>query len=63
MNKKILFLISGLLTGIGFLYYILAYLLTSSSEIDWVMTLVFMSFTISSFSAYFKLKKSEKESK
>ncbi|TDT45622.1 hypothetical protein CLV90_2712 [Maribacter spongiicola] len=59
MNKKILFLISGILTGIGFLYYIIAYLIDSSYDIDWIMTLVFMFFSISAFSAYFKLKKSE----
>ena len=62
MDKKILFLIYGILTGIGFLYYISAYLLDSSYDIDWIMPLMFISLTISSFSAYFKLKKSKDKS-
>ncbi|MEP0212882.1 MAG: hypothetical protein ABJD66_06695 [Cellulophaga sp.] len=62
MNKKTIFLICGIITGIAFLNSISGYLLDSSSEINWTQNLMFLFFAVLSFSYYFKLKKSEKES-
>ncbi len=63
MTKKTIFLICGIITGIAFLNSVSGYLIDRSSKIEWVQTLMFLFFAVLSFSYYFKIKKSEKESK
>ncbi|WP_077401600.1 hypothetical protein [Cellulophaga omnivescoria] len=59
MNKKTIFLICGIITGIAFLNSISGYLFDDSLEIKWGQNLMFFSFAVFSFFYYFKLKKSE----
>ena len=61
-NKKTLFLISGILTGIVFIDSIFDSEPTTTFGSPWVFRIGMLLLTTSSLSAYYKIKKSEKES-
>jgi len=61
-NKKTLFLISGIITGIVFISSILDAQPGSIFGSIWLFRLGWLIMTISSFMSYYNIKKSEKES-
>ena len=63
MNKKNLFLISGILTGIVFVSSLFDSESGSLFGSVWLFRLGFLLLTISSLYSYYSIKKSEKESK
>lgn len=61
-NKKILSLISGILTGIVFISSIFDSKPSSLFGSMWIFRLGWLLMTVSSFAIYYNIKKSEKES-
>ena len=61
-NKKTLFLISGILTGIVFISSIFDSEPGSLFGSIWLFRLGWLIMTVSSFASYYNIKKSEKES-
>ena len=61
MNKKNLFLISGILTGIVFVSSLMDSEPGSLFGSVWLFRLIWLVMTVSSFASYYNIIKSEKE--